>query len=77
MREADWACERVGGRETDRACEEGFDKECCPKKIHKKRGIFVLSMVAIFAGCKGAMVTTSLCLATDRPDACHVLCGLG
>lgn len=49
MREADWACERVGGRETDRACEEedggreadraceeGFDKECCPQRTHKK-----------------------------------------
>lgn len=36
MREADWACERVGGREVDRACEEGFDKECCPQRTHKK-----------------------------------------
>lgn len=30
----------------------------------------MLRMVAIFAGGKGAMVTTYLCLATHRPDAC-------
>lgn len=29
------AKEWEGGRQIE-PCEEGFDKECCPKKIHKK-----------------------------------------
>lgn len=76
MREADWACERVGGGKQIELAKRDLIKSAVRREHTRKRGIFVLRMVAIFDGWKGAMVTISLCLATHRPDACHISCGL-